>query len=200
MMFPLRPTSPLSFTFSFAAIVVSIIVPVSHARLGDTERQCVQRYGSAPRQEGLVVFQPVQLMKGVPTVEYHFQGFKIQTVSVGGVVVRQRYSRLKLTADSYRLTAKEVMAILQAESGGSAWKPGIMPHKPGITEAVAAAILTSTLGVQTWYRQSDQATCSVEPGGMAVVLDTSAARAHEAQTAQTAQNAKSGKGSPVPRF
>lgn len=121
-----------SLTFTFGLLCIATL---SHARLGDTERQCVERYGSpdAPPKHGNGLGP---FLRGSDfEATYHYQGFRITCAFLSGRVVRQRYQREKPVNGSLRLTDAEIKAILDAESAGGTWKP-VSPGKgaPGYDE------------------------------------------------------------------
>jgi hypothetical protein len=80
-------------TSSLAAALMGLMALNVSARLGDTERQCVERYGSALSTPVMTLSS---LMEGADRLAvYEYQGFKIRVAFMGGQVVRQSYQRIK---------------------------------------------------------------------------------------------------------
>ena len=175
----------------------------SHARLGDTERQCIERYGSA---EPPPPFQTTVgiLLPGAPqSATYRYQGYRIQVAFLNGRVVRQRYLRTEAVNGSLAISEAEIEAILKAESDGGTWKrtspfkgqPGSQGVTGALTQVIGSVMFSRTL--PTWERSTDQAIARTSSGSSILTLDTPAAIKAEAAFRQ---GQKAGTDRPVPRF
>ncbi|MBE2287694.1 MAG: hypothetical protein IAE77_29825 [Prosthecobacter sp.] len=170
-------------TSSLAAALMGLMALNVSARLGDTERQCVERYGSALSTPVMTLSS---LMEGADRLAvYEYQGFKIRVAFMGGQVVRQSYQRIKPVDGSLKLTESEIAAILDAERGEGQWVR--------TSGGVFGGLISPG---RAWERSTDKATAHCVTG-ITLTLDTPAAKEREAAFRR---EQKEGRSRPVPKF
>lgn len=147
-------------------IIVGVFPCVSKARLGDTERQCVERYGSAlPPKKQLVAQR--ELIPGLPHATYLYQGWNIRIVFAGGHVVAQEYQKKLPHPSGLGIKPDEQAAVLESESAGNTWAQ-TLTH-PIQNSLPASIIANAWMGGQHWSR-SDGAYATLTPMAYSLVL------------------------------
>ncbi|MCB1277025.1 hypothetical protein [Prosthecobacter sp.] len=137
-----------------------------HARLDDTERRCVERYGSAERPKQRVIM-PEPLVSGATESTYHFQGWALRVAFLDGKVVAQEYQKELPHPSGKTIKAEELQAILEAEQSGGAWeRSATHPLKADKPEMI---IGTALLGGMHWKR-SDGAGATLTPMAYTIVF------------------------------
>lgn len=153
--------------FSYLCLFIVGIFPyLAQARLGDTERQCVERYGSAlpPKKQPMA---QQDLIPGLSHATYHFQGWKIRIVFVAGHVVAQEYQKKLPHPSGHGINTDERAAVLAAESAGNTWDQALT--HPLQSSLLSSIIAPALLGGQHWMR-SDGAYATLTPMAFSLVL------------------------------
>jgi len=146
----------LSLVFTLGALLPSL-----HARLGETEFECNDRYGDGQDDHMKASFP---LMEGARHREFHYQGWLIRIAFVDGHAVREEYMKSG-SKDGPLIKDDELKAILEGEKGTGTWK-----MKPA-EMSLAGLLLPSTAQAKTWMR-SDGALAILRPGGSIVRVET----------------------------
>lgn len=175
----------------------------SHARLGDTERQCIERYGSAEPPPPFQTTVGILLPGAHQSATYRYQGYRIQVAFLNGRIVRQRYQRTLAVNGSLAISDAEIEAILKAESDGGTWKraspfkgqPGSQGLTGALTQVIGSVMFSRTL--PTWERSTDKAIARTSSGSSILTLDTPEAVKAEADFRQAR---KAGTDRAIPKF
>jgi hypothetical protein len=99
-------------------VLVMIVVasPAStFARLGETEAECLNRYGKSA-----TTFAP--LLDGAINHQYNYQGWRIRVAFINGKAARLSYHKTGESGGSLYIQPDEAQAILAGEVGGGQWK------------------------------------------------------------------------------
>ena len=147
-------------------LIVGVFPCLSQARLGDTERQCVERYGSALPPKKQLIVQP-DLIPGLPHATYHYQGWNIRIVFAGGHVVAQEYQKKPPHPSGQSIKTDERAAVLASESAGNTWNQTLI--HPLQSSLPASIIANAWMGGQYWMR-SDGAYATLTPMAYSLVL------------------------------
>ena len=147
-------------------LFVSVFPGLSQARLGDTERRCVERYGSAIPPKKQPMAQP-DLIPGLPHATYHYQGWNIRVVFAGGHVVAEEYQKKPPHPSGQSIKADERAAILEAESAGNNWVQALT--HPLQSSQPSFIIANALMGGHHWMR-SDGAYATLTPSTFSLVL------------------------------
>lgn len=125
----------------FCHVLVMAVSSTSQARLGETERQSIVRYGSAQQPKKHAVAQK-EILPGRLQTTHHYQGWVITLVYVGGNVVIQEYAKQLPHASGAQVQPDELKAILGAEANGATWKASLAsPFNTPVNQTVAGALL-----------------------------------------------------------
>lgn len=139
---------------------------LSQARLGDTERQCVERYGSAQPPKKQLMTQP-DLIPGLPHATYNHQGWSIRVAFAAGHVVAEEYQKNPPHPSGQSIKTDERDAVLEAESAGKTWDQ-TLTH-PLQSSFLSSIIANALMGGQHWVR-SDGAYATLTPMAFSLVL------------------------------
>jgi len=183
--------------------LLTLLPLTTYARLGDTERQCIERYGSAEPPPRFVTDVNTLLPGAHQSATYRYQGYRIEVAFLNGRVVRQRYHRTQAVNGSLNLSDAEIEAILKAESDGGTWKrvspfkgqPGSQGITGALTQVVGSALFSNI--IPTWERSTDKATARTGAGSSTLTLDTPEAVKAEADFRQAR---KAGTDRAIPKF
>ncbi len=97
-------------------VMMVVAAPVStFARLGETEAECLNRYGKSS-----TTYSP--LLDGAINREYNYQGWRIRVAFINGKTVRIEYNKTEKVAGAPFIQPDEAQAILAGETGGGQWK------------------------------------------------------------------------------
>jgi hypothetical protein len=144
---------------SLCLLFVGVFPYIAQARLGDTERQCVERYGSALPSKKQLIALP-DLIPGLPHATYQYQGWNIRVVFAGGHVVAEEYQKIPPHPSGQNIKTDEQAAILEAESAGKNWdQTQVHPLQSSLPSSIIANVL---LGGQHWKR-GDGAYATLNP-------------------------------------
>ncbi|MHB1081377.1 MAG: hypothetical protein ACYC67_18420 [Prosthecobacter sp.] len=147
-------------------LIVGVFPCLAHARLGDTERRCVERYGSALPNKKQLIAKP-DLIPGLPHATYHYQGWNIRVVFAGGLVVAEEYQKKLPHPSGQSIKTDERTAVLEAESAGNTWNQTLThPLQSSLPSSIIANAL---MGGQHWMR-SDGAYATLTPMALNLVL------------------------------
>jgi len=185
--------SPMKIGFYICLVVANLLPCATHARLGDTERQCVERYGSAVPPKKFATASP-ELIPGLLHSTYHHQGWDIRVVFAGGRVVAQEYQKKLAHPSGKDIKADEQTAIFEAETAGTAWTPS-MTH-PLQTARLSSIVANALLGGKHWARD-DGAYATLTPFAYSLVF-YSKEGLHAAQQAAAAKEQR--RKDSVPKF
>jgi len=166
------------------------------ARLGETERECFNRYSSArPLPPGLGPQE--DLIPGVLHQNYIHQGWLIRVAYLNGRVAAQEYRKLPPYKSGFTITDDEMTAILQAEKGEGAWERHVFGPGEGAQFARVFTQFLPALGQKVWKRNPDGARAATNPGHHSLFLWTpeAAALVQKAKEAKEAAKKKA-----IPRF
>jgi hypothetical protein len=150
----------------FCLLAVCLLPCLAHARLGDTERQCVERYGSAIPPKKYAAVQR-ELISGLPHATYHYQGWNIRVVFAGGRVVAQEYQKKPPHPSGKDIKADEHAAILEGETAGLQWTKSLT--HPLQASSLSFIIANAVMGGQHWTR-SDGAYATLTPMAYSMVF------------------------------
>ena len=166
------------------------------ARLGETERECFNRYSSArPLPPGLG--KPADLIPGARHLNYIHEGWLIRVAFWDGRVAAEEYRKLAPYKTGAAITDDEMTAILEAEKGKGTWKRLIFgPGGKGQAARVFTQFLP-VLGQKIWERSSDGSRAATNPGHYSLYLWTpvAAKQIEKAKTAKEAEKKRS-----IPNF
>jgi hypothetical protein len=181
---------------SVVLIALSIVVSISplHARLGDTERECITRYGSAVRQAHSAILGP--LIPGSQQLSFKYQGWNIRVAFVGGRVAAQDYRKDSSVLKTMVISEDEVKAILQGESGGTVWESAKPKRKGDLFNQLAQELMGPMADGRLWLR-SDGARAHIDHSRFRFTFTTPAATA--AKDAETARKQTEDRSS-IPKF
>lgn len=140
-----------------------------HARLGDTERDCVTRYGSE-KQKAFGLMKPDPLVPGARHALYEHQGWQIRVAFLGGIVVAEEYQKHPSHPNGLKIIDAELEAILTAERSTAAWNSPHLDTSKGVSTTVANALL-SPMSSRIWDR-TDGAKATLLPAHYHLVLET----------------------------
>lgn len=177
-------------------IALSIVVSISplHGRLGDTERECITRYGSAVREAHSSILGP--LVPGAPELGFKYQGWIIRVAFVGGRVAAQDYRKDISVLKTMVISEDEIKAILQGESGGTAWEPAKPKRTGDLFNQLAQELMGPMADGRLWLR-SDGARAHIDHSRFRFTFITPAATA--AKDAETARKQREARSS-IPKF
>lgn len=165
-----------------------------HARLGDTERDCITRYGSAVPDKHSAILGP--LLPGVQHLCFKHQGWDIRAAFAGGRVVAQDYRKDSSVLKTMVISDDEIKAILQGESGGAVWTPARPKRTGDIINQFAQELLGPMADGRLWSRP-DGAGAHIDPSRFRFTFSTPAAKA--AQDAEAARKKNEHRAS-IPKF
>jgi hypothetical protein len=131
-----------------AGIIVALLFACNaQARLGETEKQIIQRYGEPiPEMPRLLNYNG----KGHWGTFFRFNGYIISVVfDVKSVCVREAYSR----CDGFALTEAEMLKFLEINAKGNKWNrlPDI-----NLPKADQTGLPDSDMDSPEWIRSDDQ--------------------------------------------
>lgn len=161
---------------SFLA-ALSLVSSSLHARLGDTERDCITRYGSPVASNSTKILGP--LVPGTVERSYSYQGWKIRVAFVNGVAVAQEYRKDVSVLKAMKITDDELAAILEGESGGAKWSPARPKRTGDIFNQIAQELMGSVADGRLWSRP-DGATAHIDHACFHIRLTTPASEAAKA--------------------
>lgn len=165
-----------------------------YARLGETERQCITRYGSARPGPKIAIAKPDPLVSGAREAIYEYQGWKIRAAFIGDRVVAEEYRKPYDHPNGTKILEAEIAAILGAESEGLTWgRPHLDTSKD--VYATIANVLMSPFSDAIWDR-SDGAKATLRVQSALVLESSEAIRAKASAAKQKAE----GKLKRVPKF
>ena len=165
-----------------------------HARLGDTERDCITRYGSAVPDKHSAILGP--LLPGAQQLCFKHQGWNIRTAFVGGRVVAQDYRKDSSVLKTMVISEDEIKAILEGESGGETWTPAKPKRTGSITNQIAQELMGPIADGRLWSRP-DGARAHIDHSRFRFSFATPAASAtKEAEAARK----KSAQRAAIPKF
>jgi hypothetical protein len=154
------------------SLILLLSVSTSHARLGETEAQCLQRYGpsktDAPTRS---LMRSFPLLPGAPERSWDYQGWGIHAAfDATGQVIRIRYQKRPKTGANQFIEDFEFKAILEANGGASNWAPHSQPTGLSPTRILTERINKIGLG-ETFRRKPDGATVRYKKPMTNVVLE-----------------------------
>lgn len=170
----------------FCFFVACLTPCLANARLGDTERQCIERYGSAIRPNQPALTQR-DLIPGLPHAIYHYQGWNIRVAFAGGRVVVEEYQKKLPHPTGLKITTDEHVAILESEAAGFQWIKSL--NHPLQSLALSTIIFNAMMGGQHWVRD-DGAYATLVPTAYNMVLYSKAGieAAHHATATKEQQH------------
>lgn len=186
----MSPRSLLWVLTSMVCLTMSL-----SARLGDTERECFNRYSSArPLPPGRM--KPEDLIEGATHLTYHFQGWQIRVAFLDGRVAAEEYRKLPTnTPSESKITDSELAAILDAEKGTHTWQRHISAPS-GLNFMRTVTDVLGTFGEKKWTR-SDGAFAWLKPAGYYLCFVSREAIEDSKKKTQAAEEAKKKN---VPKF
>ncbi len=157
-----------------------------HARLGETEAESQQRYGT-PAPE-LIGPTDKPLLAGAKEVAYNFQGWRVRVAFINEKTARIEYVHLPENNALKQISEPEIEAILDGEKGKFAWKE----DKPRLGNKDLNALKTMFEG-RKWER-SDHAQASLK-ANLLLTLEVREVEAYEKKAAKQ-PGAPTGAGTP----
>lgn len=119
------------------------------ARLGDTERDCLMRYGRPVASRASALSSA--LVPGAVERNYVYRGWKIRAAFLSDRVVAQEYRKNYDHPNGARILDVELEAILTGEKSSYAWKSPHIDTSKGLTATLANALM-SPYSARSWDR------------------------------------------------
>lgn len=107
--------------FILCFIFLFIIASSAYARIGETEQECIQRYGKPVTNKADTAFP---LLRNAVNRTYEYQGWQIRAAFINNHAVKIAYAKLSTPNQSSVINKDEINAILLAEKHGGEWKKG----------------------------------------------------------------------------
>ena len=149
-------------------------VQVSEGRLGETEAECLRRYGPSKSDvSARSLAQHSPILRGQPERMWHYQGWNIRAAfGSSGTVARIVYSKANGSKDgrSPYIEDFEFKAILDGNGGAAAWSKHDSRVGLDIQKALTSQLTASLLGA-TYVRRSDGATVRFKPALLSITLE-----------------------------
>ena len=177
-------------------LLVCLFAAPAFARLGETQGQAIDRYGSPKQTQPPKYGQP--LLEGAKELTFEYKGWKIRCallLATDGVnyVVREEYTKLLTPKSSLQISEDERRAILEGEGGLANWTE----RRAGSALQLLQNQLTCGLIGPTWARAADSAVAVLALGGSPLRLELPQALKYEQELkAIKAQQTKAA----VPKF
>lgn len=141
------------------------------ARLGESERECFNRYSSArPLPPG--IGQQEDLIPGAPHLNYIHAGWLIRVAFLKGRVAAEEYRKLPPYKTGFAITGDEMTAILEAEKGAGTWERYVFGPGEGAQFARVFTQFIPMFGQKVWKRDPDGAGAGTNPGHHCLFLWT----------------------------
>jgi len=154
------------------SLILLLSVATAHARLSETEAQCLQRYGPSKTDAATrSLMKSFPLLPGAPERSWDYQGWGIHAAfDATGQVIRIRYQKRPKTGANQFIEDFEFKAILEANGGASNWAPHSQPTGLSPTRILTERINKIGLG-ETFRRKPDGATVRYKKPMTNVVLE-----------------------------
>lgn len=149
------------------ALTLVFALPLQ-ARLGDTERDCVVRYGSA-KPEKKHGHKPQPLVPGAREAVYEHKGWQIRVAFIGNRVAAEEYSKPPGHPNGRKIIDAEIEAILTAEKGTGTWTAQMVDTSKGLAATLGQVV--TPLGGKSWLR-TDGAKAALLPLAHALLLES----------------------------
>ena len=169
-------------------LFLSLIIPaIVQARIGETEIQFADRYGSPKDTLSAKTADKMSpLIEGAIHRTYEFRGWRIRAafLELDGPCVRVDYQKILRAGTKPQIQDYELQAITLANTpAGTTWKK-VMFHNPAAPDKIFNKAVEASLGGasgQEMWQRSDGAMLWLR-SGLIVRLDLPEAREHEGQT------------------
>lgn len=144
---------------SFRFLLLLALCSTSHARLGETEAECLQRYGPSKTDASTrTLLKAFPLLPDARERFWDYQGWHIRAAfDASGQAIRVRYQKRSKSGASPYIEEFEFKAILEANGGASSWVPYQAPTGLSPTKLLTQQVNRIGLG-DTFRRASDGAT------------------------------------------
>ncbi len=183
----MKPLILLAITIAFGGSCL-------HARLGDTERECIVRYGSAVPDKHLAILGP--LLPGAQQLCFKHQGWDIRTAFAGGRVVAQEYRKDLSVLKTMVISEDEIKAILQGEIGGATWTSAKPQRTGDLFNQIGQELLGGLADGRLWSRP-DGASAHIDHSCLRFTFTSTAAKS--VKDAEDARK-KSDQRASIPKF
>ena len=162
------------------SLLIHLVGPRSvHARLGEDEIQCEERYGFA-KKEFVANDKTFPLITGIGTVTrtYLYQGWRIRVGFLDGVAVREEYWKVTAPGRSATIADYEANAILDGEKGAGAWQPKGTKLTVNVPKMLMDHLMQTFAGT-TWIRSDGIATATWDMSKLRMNFEGLAAVQHD---------------------
>ena len=152
-----------------------------HARLGEDEIQCEERYGFAKKDPATAANEklyPLITGEGATTRTYLYQGWRIRIGFLDGVAVREEYWKVVGPGRNAAIADYESTPILEAEKGTATWQPKGIKPSTNIQQMLLEHLQHSLLGT-FWIRSDGTATATMDMASMHLSFENVIAIQHD---------------------
>ena len=177
-------------------LLACLLTTPALARLGDTQSQAYERYGTPKQTQPPKYGQP--LLEGAKELTFEYKGWRIRCsllLATDGVnyVVREEYTKLLKPNVSLQISEDERKAILEGEGGLANWAE---QKKSGNPLQLLPNPVCGLIG-PSWVRAADSAVAVLTLGGSPLRMELPQAQKYEQELkAIKAQQTKAA----VPKF